>query len=151
MARVLVYEGGYGQMGTIMKKEAIEYIKGAGIGAGTATLADFIASKVPFLRDLKPTMRNLLMLLGVAVGAAFLARKRPELAVGFGTGGGAVFAYKVIQSLLGRVVTVPTAGYSELEQNEGQPKVEIEEYSNPYGMLYAEPEELGEEYIIEEY
>lgn len=128
MAKTLVFEGcptcerkmgsheGYGAVmafGPAQRQEMMNMVKGGAIGAGGATILDFIMPKVPFLSTLPATVRPLING-GVSILAGiYISKKNPEIGLGVGLGGAAVAAYKFIATLLGKVAitsTTATAG-----------------------------------------
>lgn len=168
MAKVLVYEGGgsnmFGQVAAIDRTMLMNFFKGGAIGAGGVTLLDMIIPKIPVINRLSPLMRNVAMLAGTGILGAYLYRRgQTDLGVGIGLGGGSICAYKIVQHMLGKVVTVPALrGYGQAEEEEEVPEeaeVTVEE-TPPYGILtmteYEKPYEgeLGqgeEEILVEEY
>lgn len=163
MAKTLVFEGcpecgsvsGYGQMPlAITQKDLVtNLIQGGAIGAGTATVLDFIIPKIPVLGTLPPTIRPLLNA-GVAVMAStFLYKRNPSLAIGIGIGGVAVSAYKLIAVLMGKVAAVPMSGFGQFIDEGAAPPVEIETTgSGGTGVVLPVEEEIGfneEEILIE--
>lgn len=159
MAKVLVYEGGsdmYGITAALDQRMIVNFAKGGAIGAGGVTLLDMIIPKIPVVNRLSPIMRNVAMLLmtGMA-GAYFYKRGQVDFGTGIGIGGGSICAYKIMQHMLGKVVTVPAVrGYGE----GGEAEVTVEE-SQPYGILTTEEVEKPysggygeeEEILVEEY
>jgi len=160
MARTLVFEGnekkcsvcesGYGQLP--IARDVTEFIQGGAIGAGAATVLDMILPRIPVVSRLPVTIRPLLNGGLMILGAMALQRSNPNLATGVGIGGVAVSLYKFIAAIMGRVATVPTAGYGEEEEEgiEGDTgQIEIESTGST-GVIVPieETEGLGEEEIL---
>jgi len=126
-----ISEHGYGQMPLALAPRELvtSLVQGGAIGAGAATILDFIIPKLPIIKTLPATIRPLVNG-GVSVLAAVLLYKRnPSLAIGIGIGGTAVAAYKFIATLMGKVATVPpaaAAGWGQEEEMEGTGEIEIE-------------------------
>lgn len=149
MAKALVFEGcpacesrsfaGYGK--AEIAPYATKALTGGAIGAGGVIAVDMLLPKI--LPTVSPFIRSLLTLAGVVGGAFMLKDRYPDIATGLAIGGGSIAIYKIVGSLLGKVITAPgitpTAGLGYADSG-----VSIEE--SPYGVLV--PEELGQEEII---
>lgn len=150
MAKALVFEGcpacERSEFGQIAARDIGPYLmgtlQGGAIGAGGVILADIFLPKI--LPTLSPIVRALITGAAVMGGAYLLKEKYPDMATGLAIGGGGIVIYKVVGSLLGKIIAAPeavapTAGLYGLGE-----EIEIEE--SPYGVLV--PEELGQEELI---
>ena len=150
MAKTLVFEGcpacGLGEFGQIVSANVQEFAmqtaKGGAIGAGVATVIDMVMPRLPFVGRLPAYVRPLVAG-GVSIGLAYYLRDRsPEMAVGVGIGGAAVAAYKLIATLLGKVVPVSGLGFGE-EAAALPPEIEVEETAGETGVIVPVEEELS--------
>ena len=115
MAKALVFEGcpacERSEFGQIAARDIGPYLmgtlQGGAIGAGGVILADIFLPKV--LPTLSPIIRA--MITGVAVmGTAYMLKDRyPDMATGLAIGGGGIVIYKVVGSLLGKIIAAPEA------------------------------------------
>lgn len=160
MAKALVFEGcpacetkikgfaGFEEFGErAITPYATRALTGGAIGAGGVIAVDMFLPRL--LPTLSPFVRSLLTG-AVLFGTAFMLKdKYPDVATGLAIGGGGIVVYKIVGSLLGKIIAAPrpTAGLGydqdEYDQDQGE-MVEVEE--SPYGVLI--PEELGQEEII---
>ena len=131
MAKTLVFEGcpacerkggssAYGQMFSIagQKDLLMHMIQGGAIGAGAATVIDFVMPKVPFLSTLPATIKPLINGGITLLGAMYAYKRNPNLGIGIGIGGISIVAYKFIATMLGKVAMAPavaaaTAGWGD--------------------------------------
>lgn len=150
MAKALVFEGcpaceakgfsGFGRAEIVPYAQKV--LTGGAIGAGGVIAVDMLLPKV--LPAVSPLVRSLLTAAAVVGGAFMLKDRYPDVATGLAIGGGSIAIYKIVGSLLGKVISAPTItptaglGYADTGQ------IEIEE--SPYGVLV--PEEYGQEEII---
>lgn len=147
MAKALVFEGcpacersssdfaGYGQL---VPRDLMGIVQNGAIGAGGIIALDMVLPKV--LPAMSPLVRALLTGGLVLGGSYFLRDKAPGVAAGLAVGGGSIVVYKIVASLMGKIV--PAAGGGAMA-GYGQ-DVSIDE--SPYGVLVAE--ELGQEELI---
>ena len=160
MAKALVFEGcpacekSYSGLGAMAMAGPAGFltdiVKGGAIGAGGVIAVDMILPKV--LPTLSPLIRAAITG-GLVVGGAYFTRIRyPDMSAGLALAGGGIVIYKIINSLLGRVVSVgPLKGIEAEDEglsgelaDGGNRMLEVDE--SPYGTLVAE--ELGQEDII---
>lgn len=149
MAKALVFEGcpacERSELGQIAARDIGPYLmgtlQGGAIGAGGVILADILLPKV--LPTLSPVVRALITGAAVMGTAYMLKEKYPDMATGLAIGGGGIVIYKVVGSLLGKVIAAPEAAAVSGLTGLGE-EIEIEE--SPYGVLV--PEELGQEELI---
>ena len=152
MAKTLVLEGcPYGEI--TIPAYFTNTLRGGAIGAGGVIVTDMLLAK--FFPRISPNIRALIE--GACIfGCAYALRNRyPEIATGLALGGGAIVIYRLIASLMGRLVGVSLGELGELEEEEyeslGQEvpeeEVEVVETESPLGTIVAEPTEEEVEVI----
>ena len=150
MAKTLVLEGcPYGEI--TIPAYFTNTLRGGAIGAGGVIVTDMLLAK--FFPRISPNIRALIE--GACIfGCAYALRNRyPEIATGLALGGGAIVIYRLIASLMGRLVGV-SLGELEEEEYEGlgqeeipEEEVEVVETESPLGTIVAEPTEEEVEVI----
>lgn len=118
MAKILVYEGGKGMAGLPvrtdeMKEFARDVMMPVAIAGGAGMAVDYVLPRIPYIKTLSTTIWSALtMLLGVGVGAYYLAKHEDIRAYTIGGGLTTLGAYKLLSEVLAGVV--PSAGYGRV-------------------------------------
>lgn len=136
MAKTLVFEGcpacskggdfGAFPLSSTQKDLMIDMVKGGAIGAGGATILDFIMTKVPYVDTLDVRVKPLINAALLILSSAYIYQKNPSIATGIGIGGASVALYKFIQAMMGKIIVQPVVaaatagmGYLRPKQDNG--------------------------------